>query len=86
MLQCLSKELNLSLQWLLFNQGEMIKTVRREKKVRCPKSEEVKDFLVCLEKVPDVEQAVLTYYFDYRVKFWNIIRELLKSQKKPGKK
>ena len=83
MLQSLSKELNLSLHWLLFKEGEMINTVRRENIVHYPQSEELKDLLICLEQVPDVRQAVLTFYFDIKVNFWDIIHELLKSLEPP---
>jgi transcriptional regulator with XRE-family HTH domain len=83
MLQSLNKELNLSLHWLLFNEGEMIKTVRRENKVHCPQSEEMEDLLWHLENVPAVRQAVLTFYFDYKANFWDIIHELLKSSEPP---
>jgi transcriptional regulator with XRE-family HTH domain len=67
-LYLLRKEFNVSLYWLLYNEGEMIYTETErygEFKGLCPLNEELKDLLFTMENISMVKHAVLSFFFEY---------------------
>jgi transcriptional regulator with XRE-family HTH domain len=81
-LYLLKKEFNVSLYWLLFNEGEMFYTEPvkfRENSGLNPLNEELKDLFFHIENIPMVRHAVLSFFFEFKVKNQDLIDDSLKS-------
>ncbi len=80
MLYLLEKKCNISLYWLLFNEGEMFYTETaqyRENTGLCPFNEELKGLSFQMENLPMVRHAVLSFFFEYKVKNQYLIDDSL---------
>jgi transcriptional regulator with XRE-family HTH domain len=81
-LNTLLKEFNVSLNWLISNEGEMF----LEKKKPGLKNrafgkyiEEINDLLLHLEKIPMVRHAVLGFFMEYKMNNQGILQEILEQ-------
>ncbi len=88
-LHTLRTRFNISLDWLITNTGKMF-TLEREKKVYGEKKvdfgeyfEEVEELLSCIEKVPMVKHAILSYFFEYKIKNQDLIQQFLDESEFP---
>jgi len=83
-LNTLRKELNVSLDWLISNEGEMFLQERKERTEKVDfgeYTEEVRDLLFHLHKIPMVKHAVLGFFIEYKLKNENIIDPILEADK-----
>lgn len=83
-LNTLCREFNVSLDWLIANEGEMFILENQEqdgKKTRAPgkHNREIKDLLFLIEKVPMVRHAILGFFLEYKQKNQGIIQEILEK-------
>ncbi len=79
-LYLLKQKFNISLNWLLFNDGEMYYTApvrRRENSGLNPLNEEMRDLLFHIEKIPLIRHAVLSFFFEYKARNQELIDEVL---------
>jgi len=88
-LYLLKKEFNISLYWLLFNEGDMFYTEpvrRRENSGLNPLNEELKDLFFHMENIPMVRHAVLSFFFEYKENYRYLIADSLQDSEKPKEK
>lgn len=81
-LYLLKKKFNVSLNWILFNEGEMFYTPpvkRRKNSGLNPLNEELHDLFYHIETIPMVRHAVLSFFFEFKVKNQDLIDDSLKS-------
>jgi transcriptional regulator with XRE-family HTH domain len=84
----LRTKFNVSLDWLIANNGKMF-TREHEKKAYSDKvnfgeyGEEVKELLRYIVKIPMVKHAILSYFLEYRVKNQDIIQRFLNGSELP---
>ncbi|MDQ1353202.1 MAG: Helix-turn-helix protein [Acidobacteriota bacterium] len=81
-LYLLKKKFNVSLNWILFNDGEMFYSPpvkRRKNSGLNPLNEELHDLFFHIENIPMVRHAVLSFYYDFRVRNQDLINDTLKS-------
>ena len=81
-LNVLKTEFSVSLDWLITNSGKMFlkeKDKRADKdKVDMGKySEEVRELLAYMEKVPMVKHAMLSYFMEYKIQHKKIIKQAM---------
>jgi len=78
----LKTNFNISLNWLVTGEGEM-HPPKRNKPGRAMylanDSEELKDLVRLMKKIPMVKHAILGYYLEYKFKNIEIIRDLLEK-------
>ena len=84
-LNTLSREFHVSLDWLIANEGEMFILQNQEpdaKKIlaRGKYSQEIGDLLFHIEKVPMVRHAILGFFLEYKQKNQRIIQEILEKK------
>jgi transcriptional regulator with XRE-family HTH domain len=84
-LNTLSKEFHVSLDWLIANEGEMFIMTNQgqdEKKIPDPgkHNQEIRDLLFHIETVPMVRHAVLGFFLEYKQKNQRIIQEILEKK------
>ena len=84
-LNTLSKEFHVSLDWLIANEGEMFiltNQEQNEKKALKPgkHNQEIEDLLFHIEKVPMVRHAVLGFFLEYKQKNQRFIQEILEKK------
>lgn len=88
-LNVLHKEFNVSLDWLICNEGEMFAS-DRQKKIGLKSrqfgkhTEEVNELLFYMEKLPMLRYAVLSFFMEYKVKNHEIIQRILDGSSQPG--
>jgi transcriptional regulator with XRE-family HTH domain len=88
-LHTLRTKFNISLDWLITNNGRMY-IREREKKAYSEKadfgeySDEVKELLKYIEKVPMVKHAILSYFLEYKIKNQEIIQQFLDENELPA--
>jgi transcriptional regulator with XRE-family HTH domain len=74
---------NISLDWLILNSGKMFNRDREkgefEKIDFSEYTEEIKELLYYMKKVPMVKHSILSYFLEYKVKNEEIIKQLLKE-------
>lgn len=82
----LKSEFNVSLDWLIANEGQMF--ILEKEKVQKSRtlflgehSEEVRDLLLHLEKVPMLKHAVLAFFLEYKEKNKEHINRMLPPDK-----
>jgi transcriptional regulator with XRE-family HTH domain len=83
-----------SLDWLITNTGKMFTRERHNKESEGKidlghYSDEIKDLLNYIERVPMVKHAILSYYLEYKIKNQTIIQHFLEEAEtsfSPGKK
>lgn len=79
-LHTLRTKFNISLDWLITNNGKMF-IREREKKGYDEKidfseyAEEIKELLKYIDKVPMVKHAMLSYFLEYKIKHQKIIQQ-----------
>lgn len=81
-LYLLKTKFNVSLNWLLFNEGEMFYTPPRkfrENTGLSPLNEDIKDLFFCIENIPMVKHAVLSFFYEFKVKNQFLIEDTLKA-------
>jgi len=79
-LYLLREKFNVSLYWLLYNEGEMIYTETEqysELKGLCPLNEELKELCFAMENISMVKHAVLSFFFEYKGKNQELIDQSL---------
>lgn len=88
-LNTLCREFQVSLDWLIANEGEMF--ILQEQKQDAKKlldpgkySQEVSDLLCHIENVPMVRHAILGFFLEYKKKNQGIIQEILKEKSPPS--
>ncbi len=87
-LHTLRTKFNVSLDWLITNTGKMF-IREREKKGDGERVEfgeytqEVKELLRYIEKVPMVKHAILSYFLEYKIKNQEIIQQFLEDSELP---
>ena len=84
-LNTLCTEFNVSLDWLIANEGEMFIIPNQEqdekKNLDTGKhNQEIRDLLFHIETVPMVRHAVLGFFLEYKQKNQRIIREILEKK------
>jgi transcriptional regulator with XRE-family HTH domain len=86
-LNTLLREFNVSLNWLISNEGEMF----LEKKKPGLKSrsfgkyiDEINDLLLHLEKIPMVRHAVLGFFMEYKMNNQDLLQEILEQNATVG--
>ena len=84
-LNTLSKEFHVSLDWLIANEGEMFIITNQEqdeKKTLDPgkHNQEIRNLLFHIETVPMVRHAVLGFFLEYKQKNQQIIQEILEKK------
>ena len=84
-LNTLSREFHVSLDWLIANEGEMFilhNQKQKDKKILDPGkySPEISDLLFHIEEVPMVRHAVLGFFLEYKQKNQPIIQEILEKK------
>jgi transcriptional regulator with XRE-family HTH domain len=84
-LNTLSKEFHVSLDWLIANEGEMFIITNQEqdeKKILNPgkHNQEIRNLLFHIETVPMVRHAVLGFFLEYKQKNQQIIQEILEKK------
>jgi transcriptional regulator with XRE-family HTH domain len=88
-LYLLKNKFNVSLNWLLFNEGEIFYTEpvkRRENSGLNPLNEELKDLIFHIENIPMVRHAVLSFFFEYKVRNQYLIDDSLQSSNEQEEK
>ncbi|MCP4146390.1 MAG: helix-turn-helix domain-containing protein [bacterium] len=66
-LQVFYSEFNISMEWLLCNEGAMSRQKELKKVMGITEStDEIKDLLIHLEKVPMVRHALLRFFLEYK--------------------
>ena len=80
----LRTKLSVSLDWLITNTGKMFIRERQDKsseeKINFGQySEEIRELLSYLDKVPMVKHAILSYFLEYKVKNKKIIQHFLEE-------
>jgi len=90
-LNVLHKEFNVSLDWLISNEGEMFNGERQKKaglknRQFGKHTEEVNDLLFHMEKLPMLRYAVLSFFIEYKVKNQEIIQRLLEGSPSPSQR
>jgi transcriptional regulator with XRE-family HTH domain len=81
-LYLLKQKFNISLNWLLFNEGEMFYTPpvkRRKNSGLNPLNEDLKDLFFCIENIPMVRHAVLSFFYEFKVKNQYLVEDILKA-------
>ena len=83
-LHTLCKKFNVSLDWLVANEGQMFILERQKQDaIKFLKSgkygDEVNDLLFHIERVPMVRHAMMGYFLEYKQKNLDIIREILEK-------
>jgi transcriptional regulator with XRE-family HTH domain len=83
-LHILRTKFSVSLDWLVSNSGKMFARDRQDKSSEVKidfgqYSEEIKELLNYLDKVPMVKHAILSYFLEYKVKNQNIIQHFLEE-------
>jgi transcriptional regulator with XRE-family HTH domain len=83
-LNTLGKEFNVSLDWLIANEGEMFVLEEQKqdlKKLRDPgkHNQEINELLFHLDKVPMVKHAILGFFLEYKQKNQGIIQEIIEK-------
>jgi transcriptional regulator with XRE-family HTH domain len=88
-LHTLRTKFNISLDWLITNTGKMFPQ-EREKKVYDERKvdfgeyfEEVEELLSCIEKVPMVKHAILSYFLEYKIRNQDLIQQFLDESEFP---
>lgn len=82
-LNALSREFHVSLDWLIANEGEMF-ILQKQKKDATDNldpgkhSQEISDLLFHMENVPMVMHSILGFFLEYKQKNQQIIQEILK--------
>jgi len=81
-LHTLNKRFQVSLDWLIANEGPMFILERQKqdamKNLKSGKyGEEVNDFLFHIEKVPMVRHAMMGFFLEYKQKNLGLIQEIL---------
>jgi len=84
-LNTLSREFHVSLDWLIANEGKMFilhNQEQNEKKIldSGKHNQELKDLLFHLETVPMVKHAVLGFFLEYKQKNQQIIQKILEKK------
>jgi transcriptional regulator with XRE-family HTH domain len=80
LLNTLKLEFNVSLDWLVSNIGEMFQQTQKETKSSLEfgeYTEEVRDLLFHMEKVPMLKHAVLSFFIEYKVKNKEHVEKIL---------
>lgn len=81
-LHTLCKKFNISLDWLIANEGQMF-LMEKQDSIKILKSgkygQEVNDLLFHIEKVPMVRHAMMGYFLEYKQKNQGIIQEILEK-------
>lgn len=80
-LNVLCQEFNISLDWLIANQGEMFILQKQDAKTNLDPgktSQEVSDLLFHMEKIPMVRHAILGFFLEYKQKNHQFIQKILK--------
>jgi transcriptional regulator with XRE-family HTH domain len=84
-LNTLRLKFNVSLDWLITNNGKMFlrDKDKKEQGIRLDfgqSAEEISELLNYMEKVPMVKHAILSYFLEYKLKNRKIIQEALEEQ------
>ena len=84
-LNTLSREFHISLDWLIANEGEMFIITNQkqdEKKILAPEkhNQEIGDLLFHIKTVPMVRHAVLGFFLEYKLKNQRIIEDILEKK------
>jgi transcriptional regulator with XRE-family HTH domain len=84
-LNTLRLKFNVSLDWLITNNGKMFLRERDKKEPNIhldfgQSAEEISELLKYMEKVPMVKHAILSYFLEYKLKNRKIIQEALDEQ------
>ena len=87
-LHTLRTKFNISLDWLITNAGKMFIREREKKgddeKVNFGEyTNEIKELLTYIEKVPMVKHAILSFFLEYKVKNQHIIQQFLDNNELP---
>jgi transcriptional regulator with XRE-family HTH domain len=88
-LNTLRTRFNVSLDWLITNNGKMFLRDRDKKNDRVKidfgqSTEEVLELLSYMGKVPMVKHAILSYFLEYKLKNRKIIREVMDEYETPA--
>ena len=83
-LSVLKTKFNVSLDWLITNQGKMFlkekdKNVDKDKVDMGKYAEETRELLSYMEKVPMVKHAILSYFIQYRLQHKKIIQQAMEE-------
>lgn len=84
-LHTLRTQFNVSLDWLISNNGKMFLKDREKKNDRVKidfghSTKEVLDLLNTMGKVPMVKHAMLSFFLEYKIRNKKIIREIMDEQ------
>lgn len=88
-LHTLRTRFNVSLDWLISNNGKMFLKDREKKNDRVKidfghSTSEVLDLLETMDKVPMVKHAMLSFFLEYKLRNKKIIREVIDERNNPG--
>ena len=83
-LNVLKTRFNVSLDWLITNQGKMFvkekdKNADKDKVDMGKYAEETRELLTYMEKVPMVKHAILSYFIQYKLQHKKIIQQALEE-------
>ncbi len=73
----LKTKFNVSLDWLICNEGQMQMGDEEEKNNSSGDAEEIQDLFFHIEKLPMVKHAVLSFFLEYKVKNTKLLQQLL---------
>jgi transcriptional regulator with XRE-family HTH domain len=85
-LNTLHREFNVSLNWLVSNEGEMFldkKKTGLKDRAFGKYIDEINDMLLHLEKIPMVRHAVLGFFMEYKMNNQEILQNLLEHNSTP---
>ena len=86
-LNTLLREFNVSLNWLISNEGEMFLEKREQgitNRAFGKYIDEINDLLLHLEKIPMVRHAVLGFFMEYKMNNQALLQEILEQNSTPG--
>jgi transcriptional regulator with XRE-family HTH domain len=91
LLNTLRREFQVSLDWLITDEGEMFFSKKQKaelvRRLNAGKySEEINELLFDMNKIPMIKHAVLEFYLEYKQKNSQIVQQLLEEGTPPAQK
>ncbi len=78
-LNVLKKHFDISLNWLLSNEGDMYVTAEEEQLNLSHVSQDMKDLIYHMENVPMLRHAVLSFFLEYKFSNQELVAKILKQ-------